>query len=111
MYQMTIFDLEPSELETTPKEEIASRIGAALGLNFKWNERFQEYSTKLRGFTISFDFLRYDTIDERNGDLFIGVGIEDGHGGFGSPCDSIEEAIERLKAGMKNRDLLREVKG
>ena len=48
---------------------------------------------------------------ENDGDLFIGVGIEDNHGGFGCPCDSIEEAIERLKAGMKNRDLLREPKG
>ena len=41
MRQMTIFDYIPSGLETTPKEEIASRIGAALGLNFKWNERFE----------------------------------------------------------------------
>lgn len=111
MRQMTIFDYLPSELETTPRETIVEMISNALGLKFKYNERFEDYSTKLNGFTISFEFLRYDTIGENDGDLFIGVGIEDNHGGFGCPCDSIEEAIERLKAGMKNRDLLREPKG
>lgn len=105
MEQLTIFDLMPSEpFEGKTIEQIAAEISMLVGIEFKpkvweWNDhQTVEYVAKLGKkdeLTIDEDF--YQTRDERNGKRFIGVGFTFGSSGGGSPCDSIDEAVEYLR--------------
>lgn len=110
MYQMTIFDFEPSELENIPIEQTVERIGQALGLTFKYNDYLQTYQAKIKQYIVSVNYSRYTTYDANHGDRFISCGIDSKLGGSHSPEDSVEEAIAFLKACLKLRDLLREPK-
>lgn len=111
MRQLTIFDFMESELENFPLETVVDMIGNALGLEFKWNDFLKQYEAKIKQYIVDVNYLRYETLDERDGKRFISVGIGEYHGGCSAPTDSIDEAIDFLKAAMKNRDLLREPMG
>lgn len=102
-YQITIFDVLT---EATPDwhqmslKEIAAYIGEKTGLTFIPDTRFHgdfndyiAYKTSKLFFTIGLS--TYTTLDERNGQTFISVGWEDKKdiAGGGSPCDTLEEAI------------------
>ena len=108
MYQMTIFDIQQNELEQYSEEQMAQIIGEALGLHFKYNPMLEVYETKVQGHTIDVHYSRYDTLDDNQGKLFIGIGIQKNSGdfeGWGCPMDSFEEAITGLRNGMKRRGL------
>ena len=72
MYQMTIFDLKPSELESIPIEQAVESIGQALGLSFKYNDYLQVYEAKIKQYTIDVHYSRYTTKNEWEGKRFIG---------------------------------------
>lgn len=101
-YQMTVFDLlETPEWTGMTLKQIASYISEKTGLNFipgtRFHGEFNEYiayKTAKMFFTIGLD--AYMTNDERNGQPFISVGYENkqNQSGGGTPCDTLEEAIE-----------------
>lgn len=104
-YQITVFDLlDTPEWTNMTLKQIAAYISSQTGLNFipdtRWHGKYNEYiayHTSKLFFTLGLD--NYDTFDERNGKPFISAGYEskkDNSGG-GSPCDTLEEAIEYFR--------------
>ena len=103
-YQMTIFDIVEPETSTDWRKmsikQIAAYISDRTGLNFIPDTRFKgEFNEYIAYFTSHLFFtvgLSTYTTRERNGVPFISVGYEDkkNQSGGGSPCDSLDEAIE-----------------
>ena len=92
--QMSLFDLMPQEsLETIPEEVMVERIGAAIGVKFTKDKFFDDYRAKVGRSVLSVEYQRYNTLDERNGQRFIGCEVQERNCGAGSPCDSIQESI------------------
>ena len=102
-YQMTIFDVlteEAPDWKEMSLKEIAAYISEKTGLTFIPDTRFHgefneyiAYKTSKLFFTLGLDAY---TTEERNGQPFISVGYENKKdlSGGGSPCDSLDEAIE-----------------
>jgi len=93
---------EPFEGKTI--EQIAADISMLVGISFNpqiwgWKgENHKEFIAKLS----KKDYLEvseghYSTMDEKNGQRFIGVGYSFGTSGGGAPCDSIDEAVNYLR--------------
>lgn len=95
MRQMTIFDFakRPTDLDSLQEEEMVSIVGGAIGVEFvnkgdvwKWEARPNK---KAR---LNIGYSNYTM--RGNNSRFISCGYEYGNGGAGSPCDTIDEAIE-----------------
>ena len=106
MYQVSIFDLLDTQTEKNWQEmsckEISERIAAEFGKVPVLNN-FGDYSFEMKPYTVSICLGRYTTLDERKGKLHIGVHIDNRKALSGSacPCDSIEEAIRRIRGGTE----------
>ncbi len=105
--QMTIFDFlaPPSvypDFRTMEREEVVALIGRECGFRFIWNEQYKEWQCRQSKpkRTVSVDFDEYKTMDDRRGKTFIGVGMTYSSHGWSGPCDTIDEAIKRLKERM-----------
>lgn len=103
--QMTIFDFLPQpddDLETLPEEEMVRRISEAIGMTFKpvvYEYGFKEYVAKIskhEKYTIQYD--NYLGINDNR--RFIGVGWTYRTSGGGSPCDSVQEAVDWFKRAI-----------
>ena len=85
--QMSLFD----NLETLPEEDMVSRIGDALGIEFKYKDDmwgWEHHISKNHVYRIQYG--RYSVDDH---DRFISCEISHGHSGACAPMDSIEEAV------------------
>lgn len=101
MYQMSVFDILEGKSENWQElshKEIAERIAAEFG-KVPVLDRFGDYAFEIKPYTVSICLGRYTTLDERKGKLHIGVHIDNRKALSGSacPCDSIEEAIRRIR--------------
>lgn len=102
-YQMTIWDYfrELESLDNLPENEMVHRIEGKTGLRFsfkenvKWSE-LNYYEAKDKGVEY---LLHYDTYMNTSV-RFIAVGWNYKTSGGGAPCDSVDEAVEKLKAYM-----------
>ena len=110
MDQMTIYDLLPDEprpdFHTMTEEQVANYLSDVLGVTFTWNDHLEEYTAHLNTqnygkFFLEFHLSKYNTkasvSSEKNGKTFLSCGAIWTHGGSGSPCDSLEEAIKFYK--------------
>lgn len=97
MEQLSIFD----SLEMIPEEEMVRQIGEALGIKFTYREDWKEWQYKIKKVTLSVHYGRYMCHD-LYGERFIGVSTSHSLGGSSGPMDSIEEAVNFARAGMKN---------
>ena len=103
MNQMTIFDVMGScmDFRTMTDEEMVRLIGEMTGLEFRWNDFFCSWIARDKALTVMVCRDRYITDDELRGQEFISVQVDVTRGGCGSPCDSLNEAAEFIKAGVK----------
>ena len=93
--------------------DVAEKVGNALGITFtktppassKYAEFGEIYAAKAKGYKLEINIDRYQTMDDRDGSAFIGVGYSGAQGaGGGAPCDTVNEAIlyfEKLLKGEK----------
>ena len=94
---------QENPLELMTEEEVATQIGEALGLSFKWNAHLEHYEAKIPGgIKATVHFSRWDTADAKEGKRFIGCGVEMAMGGCGCGEDTIEDAIRFLKRGIEH---------
>lgn len=106
--QMSIFDFikdAPISLEDLPEHEMIMKLQEATGLQFerkdysgKYGDGLYEYEARRYGARFTAQYDNYVIDDCRR---FIGVGYDIGKCGGGSPCDSLEEAIKRMKEWME----------
>ena len=97
--QLSIFDyMKPKELYDLSEAEMIKRLSERTGLNFiyvplRWTETKGEYkaTVKKAEFTAGYDCYA-DSMTR-----FIAIEWAVFTSGGGSPCDSIDEAVERLK--------------
>lgn len=102
--QLSLFDLsnENEDINFLSEKEMVDILNRRLNLNLKYDSFFEDYRQKLKsGFTVSVEYSRYFGDEEwgepPTGDLFIAVGIMSNRGGYGGPCDTLEEAIECIQ--------------
>ena len=88
--QMSLFD----NLETLPEEDMAARIGDALGIKFTYRDAFWGWEYKKKNTVLRIEYARYSIDDHRK---HIGCSINHKTSGAAVPCDSVEEAIEWFK--------------
>lgn len=104
MRQMTLFELEPTnvDINAISEEEAVRLIGGAVGLNFI-NRGFPfGWVAGDKKLSFSVHYSNYSIGDKRR---FIACGY-DYHkngdiGGSGRPCDTIEEAIVFFRKGIE----------
>lgn len=102
--QMTIFDfLKSPSLDDLPEEEMVRRVSEATGLLFKLDSDSRldsnHYEAKKGKARFSVQYSNYDLMDNKN--RFIGIGWDTPKAGGGSPCDSLDEAIEKMRTYMQ----------
>ena len=97
--QLTIFDfLTPAavgNIENMTEKEIIAAIEERTGLTFDYNSYFAEYEHREKGnLRITISKSRYEI---GNHDAVILLGIDLPKEGYGGPCDSVEETIDKIK--------------
>ena len=112
--QMSIFDFlndEPAvtrydmfDLETVEEKVVVDILSKQLGLPFTYNDHREAWEAITHGATASIKMSHYAS-SVKGGKRYIGVGVSNKTGGYGCPCDSIEEAykwlnMERIKKYM-----------
>lgn len=105
MNQMTIFDVMGPRMDfrKMTDEEMVRLIGEMTGLEFRWNDFFKQYIARDKALTVKVCRDRYIVDDGlvEQGQEFISTQVDSKRGGCGSPCDSLIEAAEFIKAGMR----------
>lgn len=99
--QLSIFDLvQPDypDFRTMAEEEIVQYIGNVVGLRFVYNSYLEQWEAKRGKGTFSIHLSHYKGMN--NNDLFISCGYHNSTSGWGCPCDSMEEAIKRIRKVM-----------
>ena len=108
--QMTIFEFLPQESDfaAMPEAQVIRIISDRIGIELKYTEYgdFHEYSAKVGKLTITAKISTYLCTHGESGTVidghkFISVGYGNSNGGAGSPCDSIDEAVEFLKKAIE----------
>ena len=103
--QTSLFDFIPdntSELDTLSEHDMIKAISEATGLIFSKHEAdwlksgYSEFKAKRGKYTFSAHFSNYFP-EVNEGKKHISIGFSYNLGGGGSPCDSLEEAINRMK--------------
>lgn len=95
--------------------EMVDIVNRECGLNLKVDKFFEDYRQKLKhGWVIAVEYSNYfaDDDDEEiyndldgNGARFVDLSIMSPKGGFGMPCDSLEECIETIKGWIEKQDM------
>lgn len=99
--QMSIFDFiapeirDTEDLDDLTEAEMVQRISEATGLDFVKSKKWEEYEAKQGKAVFTVHYSRYNMTDNHN--RFISVGWDLKTSGGGSPCDSLKEAIARIK--------------
>lgn len=100
--QISLFDLDNQyndDFETATTKDAARYILDHLGLRFNKTAQESIYKTKIKNTEIEICFSNF-TPEVNDGRRFLDVGWTDGSAGGGSPCDSWEMAIDRLRTIM-----------
>ena len=98
--QMSIFDFLPVEdLDELPEEDMVRQIGAALGIEFKYEDDLWGWTFRQKKKVLSVHYSNYSFGDCRR---FISVSANCATGGCSGPMDSIEEAIRFARSGAEN---------
>lgn len=102
MDQMTIFDFigqkEHPELDKLDEAQMVAIVGRAVGLNFKWDDFFEDYRAKRGKDKYN---IRYGVFSVEPYTRYISCGYDYGIGGCHSPEQSIEDAIAFFKRWSK----------
>lgn len=77
-------------------QNIIETLEREYDLKFQYSHLFEDYRAKYKDITFDISISTYNTDDERHGKEFISVGWSQKSSGGGSPCDSIEEVMERF---------------
>ena len=88
--QMTLFD----SLETLPEIDMVNRIENETGITLT-PQGDGSYEYRRKGYTIRVYYRRYRIDDETK---YIGCSLNHKTGGCSCPCDTIDEAIKRIKS-------------
>ena len=108
--QMTIFDFLPqtADFATMPEAEVMAVISERIGIRLLWDSHLEEWAAKVGKTKLTAEIGTYkcthDGTEMIAGHKFIGCGWGRSTSGGGSPCNSIDEAVEYLKAALKRRD-------
>ena len=94
-------DTDP-DLETLPEAEMVQAIERATGLKFKPHD--DEYVCKIGRGKLSLHYGRFRIDDHRR---FISVDFMLKTQGWGSPCDSLSQAIRYVKRGIEREKELK----
>lgn len=92
--QMSIFD----SLEMLPEEDMIAKLERRTGIKFKYIDEFWGWEYKKKGYTIRVEYSRYQIGDYNK---FIGCSLDYKHGGSSCPCDSINEAADKIIKYLK----------
>ena len=109
MLALTKLNCWPVEnIEAMTLEDIAEKVGNALGIRFtkrpqasKYSECTEAYEAKVKGYKLEICKDTYQTMDDMDGKAFIGVEYDIKGGGGGAPCDSVNEAIRYFRKLLK----------
>ena len=99
--QMSIFDFiapeirDTEDLDDLTEAEMVQRISEATGLNFVKSKRWDEYEAKRGKAIFTVHYSRYNMTGNHNRFISVGWDLKTSCGG--SPCDSVKEAIDRIK--------------
>ena len=101
--QLSIFDFlddDPAEmsLDDLPEEEMVKIVGNSIGVNFTYRDDFWGYEAKYKKLKFELHYSNYRLSD--NTARFISAGYNYSKGGAGSPCDSIQEAVNFFRNAM-----------
>ena len=91
--QMSMFD----SLEMLPEEDMIAKLERRTGIKFKYRDDFWGWEWKKKGCTIRVEYSRYFGEEER----FISCSLDYKNGGSSCPCDSIDEAVDRINRYLK----------
>ena len=108
MEQLTIFDVfqidtEEHDIQTLPEDDMIRIISERTGLVFKTvpnlteETQYKWYEAKQKKILVDVHYSHYFDGNKR----FIGVGINCGNEGCGCPCDSLDEAINKIRRNIK----------
>lgn len=101
--QISIFDWMPEavpamtfpDIKDIHEAEAVRIVGEQTGVEFAYNESFRQWIGKAGKLKLDLEYDHYILEDKK--DLFLSVGYSIGTSGGGSPCDSIEEALEYIR--------------
>lgn len=106
MGQMSIFDLmDRIVLEDMSEEEMIAEVMRSTGLEFKLQEypgyktTIHEYECKYKGAKFTCNYSKY--FDDGARFISCGYSRRKNYEGAGSPCDSIDEAVDFFKFYMQ----------
>lgn len=107
MEQMTVFELLPADpIPDNWRELDPAKVAAIIAQRFGQvpAEYFGGWSFRVGPLLCTVDIQEYNTLDDRNGRKFIGIGCDNkqAYAGAGGPCDTIAEAIEYMQKLIKN---------
>ena len=88
--QMSLFD----NPETLPETDMICRLEKELGINFT-PQGDGSYEYRLKKYTIRVYYGRYRIGDETK---YIGCSLNHSMGGCSCPCDTVDEAIKRVRS-------------
>jgi len=102
MEQLSIFDfIKPEtttrDLDLMTEADMVEAVKAATGINFVYCDPLWGYVAKIGKFKYDVHFSNYSIDDHRR---FISCGYGNNMGGAGSPCDSLEEAVQFFKTAL-----------
>lgn len=110
MKQLSLIDLFPQQMgvtdydiQTLPEDDMIRIVSEQTGLTFKETPNVIEdnpykwFESKRKKIRVEVHYSHYFEDNKR----FIGVGIDCGNEGSGCPCDSIEEAVGRIRRGLE----------
>lgn len=105
--QISIFEWMPEavpevtfpDINDIQEEEAVRIIGQQTGIAFIYSETFGLWIGKVGKLKLDLEYDHYILEDKK--DLFLSVGYSIGTSGGGSPCDSIEEALEYIRKTQK----------
>lgn len=104
--QMSLFDLLPTadpDINTIPEEEAVRLVGDALGLVFKYNDRFELWEAKKGKLKMTLEYDNY-CVEYLNYARFLGAGYSFGTDGGGAPLGGISQAVNYFRAKIKKYD-------
>lgn len=107
--QMSIFEFLPQTADfcTMPEAEVMDIISQRIGVRLKYDSYFNEYSAKIGKMEISAKISSYKLTHHGSmkisGNRHIGCSWQKSTEGGGSPCDSIDEAVEYFQKIIKQK--------
>ena len=107
MSQLSMFDFMkpdmenlPTSLDELPEDEMVAIINQETGLDFRYKDDFWKYQAKRGNVTFTVGYSNYDgTV--HGGARHISCSWDTKTQGCGSPCNSVEEAVDFFKKSIE----------